>query len=474
LAPRQGEAARRLNTRGQNEDDQEAGVKDPITVLAPTGTLGYGFGEEALKRGMSLGPDVIAVDAGSTDPGPHYLGSGEPLVGRISMHKELSQLIAASRSAGIPLIVGSAGGAGCRKHVDWTLDIVREIARERGDRIRLAWIYADVPFDRAKAGIRAREVKDFEAGSDLTEEDIDATVSLVAQMGHEPICEALDKGADVIIAGRACDDSTLAAYPIWKGADMGLSIHMGKILECGAFSAEPFAMDVMLGTVHEDHFVLEPGSLARRASVKSVAAHSLYEREHPYVHGGPGHELDLSNCRFSALGERSVRVEGAKAVTTPDYYVKLEGARLMGYRSISIAGIRCPTMIARIDEILDQARRNALAYFAPAELEVGFHVYGRDGVMQRLEPKRNDLSKELGLVIDVVAGSMELAHAACHQISGALLHYHYPGQFNTSGNLAFPYSPSELDAGPAYAFSAYHLMKVRSATELFPVHMETV
>src|SRR5262245_56933432 len=113
---------------------------------------------------MSLGPDVIAVDAGSTDPGPHYLGSGQPLVGRISMRKELSQLIAASRTAGIPLIVGSAGGAGCRKHVDWTLDIVRDIAREHGQRIKLAWIYADVPLERAKTGIRAREVKDFEAG----------------------------------------------------------------------------------------------------------------------------------------------------------------------------------------------------------------------------------------------------------------------------------------------------------------------
>ena len=84
------------------------------------------------------------------------------------------------------------------------------------------------------------------------------------------------------------------------------------------------------------------------------------------------------------------------------------------------------------------------------------------------------LSKVWGKYSGVVADNMELAHAACHQISGALLHWHYPGQYNTSGNLAFPYSPSEIDAGPAYEFSAYHLMKVRSATELFPVEMETV
>lgn len=455
-----------------SKDKRKQIVTQPLTVLTPTGTLGYGFGAKALARGMSLEPDVIAVDAGSTDPGPHYLGSGEPLVSRISIKRELTQLIEAAQKARIPLIVGSAGGAGTKAHVDWTVGIVREIARDRGLRLKLAWIYSDIPKERAKAAVRAGEVKDFEAGFDVREQDIEETVSLVAQMGHEPICGALDQGADVVIAGRACDDSVIASYPVWKGADLGLAVHMGKILECGAFSAEPFAMDVMLGTVHKDHFVLEPGSLDRRASVKSVAAHSLYEREHPYIHGGPGHELDLSDCKFVAQGGRQVRVEGTRSRTTSDYYVKLEGARRMGYRSISIAGVRCPTMISRIGEILDQVRRNAEDYFAPATPKITFHVYGRDAVMQRLEPARNGLSHELGLTIDVVADDQELAHGVCHQISGALLHWHYPGQYNTSGNLAFPYSPSEVDAGPAYEFSVYHLMKAKSPTELFPVHVE--
>jgi hypothetical protein len=62
--------------------------------------------------------------------------------------------------------------------VDWTLNIVREIARERGIKIKLAWIYADIPHERVKAAIRAGEVKDFEAGHDLTEKDINETVAL--------------------------------------------------------------------------------------------------------------------------------------------------------------------------------------------------------------------------------------------------------------------------------------------------------
>lgn len=442
-----------------------------ITVLTPTGTLGYGFGDEALARGMSLNPAVIAVDAGSTDPGPYYLGSGKPLVSDVSIRRELTALIKAGRAAGIPVIVGSVGGAGSNVQVDRTAALVREIARENGLHFKLATIRSDIPVARAKRAVEAGEIVDFEAGFPLTTKDLDETVTLVAQMGHEPVCKALDEGADVIIAGRACDDSVIAAYPIWKGADPALAIHMGKILECGAFSAEPFAMDVMLGSVDATGFVLEPGSSKRRASVKSVSAHSLYERENPFRQGGPGHEIDLSACTFQQVSERQVRVEGATLVSTPDYYVKLEGARVAGYRSIAIAGIRCPTTIVALDGILDELKAKALAYFAPERLSIQFHVYGRDAVMKELEPEQG-VQKEIGLVIEATADTQELAHAACHQLSGAMLHHHYETIVNPSGNLAFPYSPSDLDIGKVYEFSTYHLMKVESPTELFPVTIE--
>lgn len=442
-----------------------------VKVLTPTGTLGYGFGAEALSRGMSLGPAVIAVDAGSTDPGPSYLGSNKPLVSDYSIRRELKALIQAAHAAKIPVIVGSAGGAGTGAQVDRTTALVRSIVAELGIHLKLAWIYADIPIERAKGAVRAGEVRDFEAGTPLTVEELDQTCSLVAQMGHEPICEALEAGADVIIAGRACDDSVIASYPIWRGADPALAIHMGKILECGAFSAEPFAMDVMLGTIEGDHFVLEPGSTSRRASVKSVAAHSLYERENPFSQGGPGHDMDLSQCSFTQINERQVKVSGARLTETEDYYVKLEGARMAGYRSICIAGIRCPTLATAIDRLLEEVRAKAVAYFAPEEVTITFHLYGRNGVMKELETA-SPSGHELGLVIDVVADRQDLAHAVCHQISGGLLHYHYPEVINPSGNLAFPYSPSDLDIGPHYEFSAYHLMKVTSPTELFPVHYE--
>ena len=427
------------------------------------------------RAACEFGPHVIAVDAGSTDPGPAYLGSAEALCSRRVVKGEIAQLLDAARNAGIPLVIGSAGGSGRGELVDWTVDIVREVAHEQGLRFRLAWIYADIASERVEEALERDEIEDFEAGFALTRQALGDTTAIVAQMGWEPIAEALDAGADVVVAGRACDDLVIAAYPISAGADIGLATHMGKILECGAFSAEPFAMDVMMGFLHEDHFVLEPGSIARRASLKSVAAHSLYERENPFLQRGPGGSVDLSGCRFEAEGERRVKVSGARFLEDPVYRVKLEGAGLKGYRTLCMAGIRCPTMIERLDELLENARRRTVEHFAPDPVTPSFRVYGRNGVMAELEPfRRNGGAHELGLMMDVTASTQELAHAACHFLSGHLLHVAWPGQVNTSGNLAFPYSPSDIDAGAVYEFTIYHLMKADSPTELFPIHYDDV
>ena len=44
-----------------------------LRVLSPTAILGYGFPAASFEEGLKREPHVIAVDAGSTDPGPYYL-----------------------------------------------------------------------------------------------------------------------------------------------------------------------------------------------------------------------------------------------------------------------------------------------------------------------------------------------------------------------------------------------------------------
>ncbi|MFE3280842.1 acyclic terpene utilization AtuA family protein [Nocardia sp. NPDC059239] len=416
---------------------------------------------------------MIAVDAGSTDPGPYHLGSGVSLRSDAMIKKELATLLDAARNAAIPLIVGSAGGAGTNAQVDRVAELIREIAREKGYHFRLARIYAEIPKEAVISAIEAGDVRDFEAGFELSPEDVNACSGLVAQMGDEPFCQALDQGADVVIAGRACDDSAVASFAIWKGVDEALAIHMGKILECGALAAEPPGADVMLGEIDDDGFTLEPGSLGRRASVKSVASHSLYEREDPFVQHGPGRVLDLAECQFEQLDDRRVRVSGTRGQRSDDYWIKLEGAKPVGYRSFCVAGVRCPTMISMLDKLLEEACRHTQARVPDPSLKITFHRYGLDAVMGELEVD-TALPHEIGLVIEATADTQEVAYDACITLSAELMHVSYEGQKNTSGNLAFLYSPRVHSIGLQYEFGAYHLMRVASALEPFPVIVEEV
>jgi len=206
-----------------------------------------------------------------------------------------------------------------------------------------------------------------------------------------------------------------------------------------------------------------------------VAGHSLYEREDPYVQRGPGGRVDMTETRFVQLDGRRVRVSGTRFAPERPYRVKLEGARPAGFRTISVAGIRCPTTVSRIDPILADVRKRIEGYFAGSEpFTLLFHVYGKNGVMGSLETRAHPTPHELGLVTEVVAPSQDLAHAVCHVTTGTLLHYSYEGQKNNAGNLAFLYSPSEIDAGRAYVFSVYHLLEVEDPCALFPISLEDV
>ena len=85
----------------------QSGPPDSVGILVPTGMLGGGFSPDTITRGISLGADVIAVDGGSTDSGPYYLGAGVAKTAEGAVRRDLRLLLAAASSARIPLIVGT-------------------------------------------------------------------------------------------------------------------------------------------------------------------------------------------------------------------------------------------------------------------------------------------------------------------------------------------------------------------------------
>jgi len=448
-------------------------VKDEFRILSATAILGYGFPLSSFEEGMKRRPHLIAVDAGSTDPGPYYLGAGVSFTDRGAVKRDLEIMIKAGVENGIPVCIGSAGGSGGRPHLDWNRGIIEEIARENGLSFKLALIHSELPKDYIKRELAAGRVTPLDPAPPLTVEMIDETTRIVAQMGGQPFIEAHKNGAQVILAGRAYDPAVFSALAVDEGCDMGLATHLGKILECAAICATPGSgADCMFGYIGSDYFRVEPLSPARRCTVVSVAAHTLYEKTDPYILPGPGGHLDLTQTKFEQETPSIVRVSGSRFVPGDGFAVKLEGARRIGWRTVSIAGTRDPVMMERIDSIIEGVRERVADNFSGKDLKyhLNFTVYGRDGVMGRLEPLRLcPMSHEYGIIIEAVADTQELANTICATARSTMLHYGYEGRRATAGNLAFPYSPSDFKAGEVYAFSVYHLLEVDDPVAPFPI-----
>lgn len=451
-------------------------TKKLIKILSPCGILGYGFPKESFMRGLAQKPDAIVVDAGSTDAGPHKLGAGVAIVSDAAMKRDLTLMIKAAYERGIPAIIGSAGGSGARTHVEHTLHIIHDIVTEQGmESIKTSAIWADIGKDRV--------VSDLENGAlvplnhtvkPLTRERLEQTNGTVAQMGHEPILRALNDGFQLVICGRAYDPSPFAAAAAYYGMPLHYGYHMGKILECAALCAIPgTTKDCMMGTISEDGFLIEPLSQTRACTPLSVAAHTFYEKEHPYILHGPGIEMQLSDCTFTAMDERTVFVTGSRLEQTKPYYVKLEGAMPVAYRTFVVAGVRDPLMIQNLRQIEQTAERQVREYYEDIineAYEIHFFNYGMDAVLGKAEFAL-DTPHEVGLVFEVLAQTQETADAVCATLRSTLLHFGYGGRKSTAGNLAFPFAPSDVSFGRVYEFSVYHLMPLTDGEEetLFPV-----
>ena len=359
---------------------------------------------------------------------------------------------------------------GADVHVAREVGIIREIAREQGLSFKLAVISAEFEKEYLIGQLNAGNITCLGAAPQPTQEDIRSCTHIVAQMGVEPIIDALNHGAQVILCGRCYDPAPFAAPAIRLGYDKALALHLGKLLECASICASPGSgSDPIMGYLGEDYFRIEPLNPERKCTPLSVSAHTLYEKSNPYLLPGPGGTLDLFRCTFTAETDRCVKVMGTRHIDDQVPTVKLEGARIAGYRTISICGNRDPIFISQVDSILEgiksQTAENLSANF---DYKLDFIVYGKNGVMGALEPLHQITSHEIGIVIDAVADTQENASAVCSVARSTLLHYGYPGRIATAGNLAFPFSPSDIEVGPAYVFGVYSLLKGADPLALFP------
>jgi hypothetical protein len=281
---------------------------------------------------------------------------------------------------------------------------------------------------------------------------IEASDRIVAVMGAQPILAALRDGAQVVLAGRSCDDALFAAAAMFLGAPPAPAFLAGKLLENSSLVAVPFVLrECILAEVDKDGVLLEPMLPEQRCTRSSVAAELMYERRTPFSQAGPGGVLELDNVRIEEVDDRRVRIGGARYREAPPT-LKVEGAGSAGFRSTFLVGCRDPRMIVSLDPILDDVRRQVEATGA----RIAVSVFGRDGVMGPLEPTPRP-AHEVAVVVETAGATQAEANRSCLLAKRLLFSARYPGQKQTGGSIIASVD-EYLEAGPAYRWTVNHVV----------------
>lgn len=448
-----------------------------LRIICPNGHLGFApLKTGSFHLGVDAKPDFIAADSGSDDIGPVPLGNDTCASPRAWQEQDLEEMLLAARRLGVPMMIGSAGDTGTNSRVDMYVQIIRDIAARHGlAPFRLGWFYSEVDREYVRAKIRGGSpVRGLDARDDLSEEELDATSRIVAMAGVHPFLKLLDEGCDVIIGGRCSDSAIFAAAALHKGFPEAQSYYLGKVLECASFCAEPYgAKETVLGEVTADHVEVTAMAPEQRCTVASVAGHAMYERSNPFHEFVAGGMLDMTDCRYDQISEKTTRVTGMRFEPATEFRVKLEGSGKVGERFVGMAGIRDPYTIANVDQVIAWARAQAEERFGREGWELHYNVFGRNGVMGEMEPLKDRPGHELCVVVQGVAPTREMAEELTMTGTRQMFYARLPDVKGTAGGVSFVLD-EVLPASPAYRWTLNHTMAVDDPLELFPTHSAMV
>lgn len=195
----------------------------------------------------------------------------------------------------------------------------------------------------------------------------------------------------------------------------------------------------------------------------------MYERETPFFEHTLGGLLDMSDCAYSEVENRSTSITGARFIPDSQLRVKLEGARKIGERYMGIAAIRDPHVIRNLDAAIDWSRSASAKTFKDMPYELHYHVFGRDGVLKEMEPLRHLTPHEVCIVIEGLAQTETQAHKLVDFATRMFFLARIPNSKGSSGLAAC--SKQTMCSSPGFVWNVNHTMRIDDPLALFPTHI---
>jgi hypothetical protein len=262
-------------------------------------------------------------------------------------------------------VTANAGGVnplGCA-------EAVRDVARELGlaGRLRIGTVTGDDIMSRLDDFLaRGIELRNMDTNEPLSTVR-DAIQSANVYLGAWPMVEALNRGAQVVITGRATDTGLTLAPIIhefdWRADDwdkLSAGTIAGHIIECGAqcsggncqyeWQSIPDLADVGFPIVEAapdgTFFVTKHAGTGGLVSIPTIKEQLVYEMGDPNEYITPDCVADFTSIQLEDAGQNRVRVHGIKGHPATEF-LKVSISYSAGYKAVGTLVYSWPDAYAK-------------------------------------------------------------------------------------------------------------------------------
>ena len=156
--------------------------------------------------------------------------------------------------------------------------------------------------------------------------------------------------------------------------------------------------------------------------------------------------------------------------------MKLEGAAIAGYQTVSITGIRDPHVLAHTgtwtktlhDFLTDGISR--ILGLTTDDYRLELRCYGWNAVLGDLDPDHETPPREVGVGLIATAPTQDVATTIAKYSNPYLLHMPLPGETHMP-SYAFMSSPAEMPRGVVHEFVLQHAVQLDDPAELVRIEM---
>ncbi len=444
-----------------------------LRIVCPSGHLGYlPYPESAFRHVSQVEADYYCWNSGVIDPDPFLVGVDSSLSLYEWQKHDLELALLAARRRHIPLLIATAGDTGTDSRVDLYVECLRHLSRKHNlAPFTLTYFYTEVTkhaltrfYEQTLPGA---EHVDADA---MMEERLEQTDRIVAIAGIHPYRRALETDADVIIGGRSCYASMIAAVALHNGFPSSLAYSLGYALERYGASSHPG--QALLGQIADDAVNIR--FLNPQASRSgAVMPEPLPPCPPPSAsQQPPDGTLDLSKCSYHRIDDNTVQIRGAAFLHADDpMRVRLEGVGKVGERCLGILRVSDAAGLESIDRLFEWTLAQIADHFTGKPYRLTYHAYTRHPMADSSEPLSS--SGAWFLLVEGLAETGQLAEELTMMATRMLMSAMPVSLKQPAGNAVLTLE-SLLAAPPLYQWTIQQTLAIPNPNDLFDLHMLTI